>query len=197
MIRNRFDENSKLLRQKYLFFARTLRNVSPPRPPSRSVSKDGMDHDRRVLLTTVGAAVAAGQFSVLGSACAGANPSSQPKGGPAHKKVNRHDALRAAVTECINAGDACLAHCLEALGAGDTSLAACARSVHDMLAICRATGPLAAVDSKFLPGIAALCAASCDACEVECKPHISHHAECKACMEACIKVSMLAKKVAA
>lgn len=148
-------------------------------------------------MTTMGAAIAAGQFAAMGSACAGPGAASQPTKSHAHSGKNRHDTLRAAVADCIAAGEACLAHCIEALGQGDTSLGACAAAVHDMLAICRAMGSLAAVNSSLLPKLATLCVDSCQRCEKECEPHVSHHSECKACFDACRVVVAEARKVAA
>lgn len=148
------------------------------------------------MLFALGAAAAAGHASAVTVACAGqpgskhssphgSKAGAQPMTTHAHAQVARHDAVRATVAECIAAGEACLAHCLERLGAGDTSLAECSKAVTDMLAICRAFGPLAAANSPLLPKLAAVCVTACERCEAACEPHVDHHPECRTCRDAC------------
>jgi Cys-rich four helix bundle protein (predicted Tat secretion target) len=107
-----------------------------------------------------------------------------------------HSAFRKTAQGCVDAGTACLQHCLILLGKGDTSLAECAQAVNEMLAVCKAIGPLAAADSKHLKSAARLCLDVCTDCEKACRPHIDHHAVCKACAEACTTTIAEAKKIA-
>lgn len=89
------------------------------------------------------------------------------------------------VADCIAAGRVCLNHCLRMLGTGNTSMAECSRAVSDMLAICEASESLAAAGSKHLKALATVCITACTDCSKACEPHVGHHAECKACKEAC------------
>jgi Cys-rich four helix bundle protein (predicted Tat secretion target) len=90
-----------------------------------------------------------------------------------------------ALTACSVAGEVCLSHCIQTLSTGDVSMAACARSVRDMLAICRSTQALIETHSTFAGQQLALCRDACNACRSECAPHATHHAACRACAEAC------------
>ncbi|MEM6294687.1 MAG: four-helix bundle copper-binding protein [Myxococcota bacterium] len=99
------------------------------------------------------------------------------------------------VADCIAAGQACLAHCIRLLSTGDKSMGDCAKSVNDMLAVCRASESLAAANSKHLEGIAKLCIDTCSDCAKACGPHVGHHAECKNCKEHCDKTIAAMKKV--
>lgn len=106
-------------------------------------------------------------------------------------------ALADAASGCVRAGEACLQHCLDLLATGDTSLADCARTVTQMLAVCRAVGPIADAGSRHLPALASLCQAVCTDCVEACRKHAEHHAVCKACLEACEKTATAAKALAA
>lgn len=94
-------------------------------------------------------------------------------------------ALVNTVADCVAAGQVCLSHCIRLLSTGDNSMAECAKAVNDMLAICRASESLAAAASKHLKAMAKLCIDGCTDCAKACTPHAGHHAECKACKEAC------------
>jgi|GEM_PF-426397 len=94
-------------------------------------------------------------------------------------------ALVNTIADCIAAGRVCLSHCLRLLGSGDTSMADCSKAVSDMLAICQASESLAAANSKHLKALAKVCIDGCTDCAKACTPHVGHHAECKACKEAC------------
>lgn len=87
-------------------------------------------------------------------------------------------------------------HCLDLLAKGDASLGDCAKRVREMLAVCRALETLVVSESRHLQAAAALCAKVCDDCRAECEKHAHHHGECKACMEACVKVIAAASAVA-
>ncbi len=105
--------------------------------------------------------------------------------------------LSEAAAECVRIGEECLQHCLVLLAQGDTSLGDCAKSVQQMLAVCRAAGPLVYADSKHLESFAKLCADVCADCETACRKHEAHHAICKQCAEACARTVAAAKKLAA
>ena len=105
-------------------------------------------------------------------------------------------ALAASLGPCIEEGELCLTHCLRQLGQGDRTLADCAASVRDMLAVCRAVQSLVASNSPHVAEAAALCAAVCQTCRVECAKHASHHSECAACERACARTVAAARVVA-
>ncbi len=104
-------------------------------------------------------------------------------------------AFAAASADCTEKGQACLQHCIALLSKGDTSMAACAAAVHEMLAICNGVSVLAVANSRHLEAGAALCRAVCSDCEAACKPHVAHHATCKACAEACAAMIVEADKL--
>jgi Cys-rich four helix bundle protein (predicted Tat secretion target) len=102
-----------------------------------------------------------------------------------------------ALEACNSTGRLCVSHCLASFREGDTALAACAAKVHEMLAVCSAMSTLAASNSTYAPGMAAICAKVCQDCSAECKKHAAEHQECKACMEACDRVVPLLKQLMA
>jgi len=102
-----------------------------------------------------------------------------------------------ALGRCVETGNVCLEHCLKNLGKGDTTLAECSVAVRDMLAVCNAVGVLAAAQSKFLKSAVRLCVEVCEPCEKACRVHENHHAECKACADACSAVLVQARQIAA
>lgn len=106
------------------------------------------------------------------------------------------DAFARAAADCVRVGEECLQHCLTLLASGDESLGDCAKSVQQMLAVCRAAGPLAYAGSKHLGAFARLCADVCGDCEAACRKHESRHAICKQCADACAKTVAAAKKIA-
>jgi Cys-rich four helix bundle protein (predicted Tat secretion target) len=116
---------------------------------------------------------------------------------PAPAKPVTGDGFAAAAAECVRVGEECLQHCLALLAGGDTMLGDCAKSVQQMLGVCRAAGPLVYAESKHLGEFAKLCAAVCADCETVCRKHEGHHAICKRCAEACAKTVAVAKKIAA
>lgn len=144
---------------------------------------------REMLRVGVGTAVAHGVVTVLGcSAQAGGAEGEGHSGGEAVPHAAPTDAMQAfarAASDCVAAGEACLSHCLRSLQAGETMMAECSRAVHAMLAICRAVPALATSSSEHLGRLAAICRDTCQECHDACSPHASHHAECRACMEAC------------
>lgn len=120
-----------------------------------------------------------------------------PAAGAESSGAGKAAALAAAASECVRAGEACLQHCLDLLAKGDTSIAECAQTVNQMLAVCRAVGPLADAGGTHLPAMAQLCQAVCTDCAAACRKHADHHAICKTCMEACERTVAAAKAVAA
>jgi Cys-rich four helix bundle protein (predicted Tat secretion target) len=87
--------------------------------------------------------------------------------------------------ECIKKGQICIDHCMEMFKKGDSSLAFCADALQEMMAFCEAFTKLVSYKSKHLKEAARLCIAICEDCEIECRKHEDHHAECKECAEAC------------
>lgn len=106
-------------------------------------------------------------------------------------------AFAKAAADCVRIGEACLQHCLTLLGKGDTSLADCAQMVNQMLAVCRAVGPIADANGKYLRPTAQLCRDICTDCERVCRVHAQHHAICKQCADVCAAVIAAAKPLAA
>lgn len=141
--------------------------------------------DRREFLM-VGAGAVAGV--VAGGAAALAGSEAQPAAvGEAGKAGGAQGvaAFTAALSRCLETGNACMDHCLRLLAAGDKTLGECARAVHEMLAVCQATAALAPTDSRHRKTVIALCRDVCADCEKACRKHEDHHAECKACADAC------------
>jgi Cys-rich four helix bundle protein (predicted Tat secretion target) len=110
---------------------------------------------------------------------------------------DKEQALARAASECVRAGEVCLQHCLDLLATGDQSVGDCAKVVTQMLAVCRAVGPIADARGKYVPAMAALCLSVCTDCEQACRKHADKHAVCKACAEACEKTAAAAKALAA
>jgi len=105
--------------------------------------------------------------------------------------------LAAAAAECVRTGEACLQHCLTLLAGGDKSLGDCAQSVNQMLAICRAVGPILDANGPYVRATAQLCLAVCTDCERVCRQHAGRHAICKTCADACAAAAAAAKPLAA
>lgn len=101
-----------------------------------------------------------------------------------------------AARECLAAGDRCMWHCITLLGQGNTSMQDCAQKCHQMLAICRAVGPIAAMDSPHAGALAALCRDVCSECAAACRPHAGHHPVCRDCMQACERTMAAAAALA-
>lgn len=108
-------------------------------------------------------------------------------GGAAACTMGRYKALVAATSDCVAQGQACLAHCLRLLSGGDGSLGACATTVNQVLPLCTALQALAGQESALTPKLAKVTLEACTACADACKPHVEHHAECKACYESCME----------
>jgi Cys-rich four helix bundle protein (predicted Tat secretion target) len=115
---------------------------------------------------------------------------------PAPAKPPTGAGFAAAAADCVRIGEECLQHCIALLAGGDATLGDCAKSVEQMLGVCRAAGPLVYGESKHLGAFAKLCAAVCADCETACRKHESHHAICKRCADACAKTVDEARKIA-
>lgn len=93
--------------------------------------------------------------------------------------------------ECLAAGAACIRHCQEQMIEGKgIEFQNCSLAAHQMVALCQATGTLAAYRSKLIEEVLEACIEACDVCQRACaehKEHFSHgmHMECKRCMESC------------
>jgi Cys-rich four helix bundle protein (predicted Tat secretion target) len=102
-------------------------------------------------------------------------------------------------TACVAAGKNCIRHCVDLLGQGEESMQACLQSALAMAAVCEAMAAVASYGTTATPDIRALaetCARFCNDCAEACKPHVDHHAVCKACMESCLACSAACEQLA-
>lgn len=97
----------------------------------------------------------------------------------------RHAALATSFSDCAAAAEDCISHCQRVLATGDKSLADCLKTALACDTACIAVARLARLDSEFAPAFATASIAAMEACAAACKPHVEHHAICKACYEAC------------
>jgi len=104
-----------------------------------------------------------------------------------------NDALIPAYQACIQAAQVCIAHCQQLLAQGDKSLGACLRTALDTETACGAVLRLAGLNSRFTAAFAKQSVPVMQACVEACKEHVDHHAECKACHDACLKAIDAAK----
>lgn len=99
--------------------------------------------------------------------------------------ATKHKAVIDTASACIAKGEVCVAHCIDLMKAGDTAMADCMKTVSAMMPMCAALVRLAALDSKRLKELAAVCNDVLADCEAECKKHAGKHAVCKDCMDSC------------
>ena len=99
---------------------------------------------------------------------------------------SRYAELIAPFQECTKSISACIAHCQILLARGDKSVGRCLRTALDCDVTCNAALKAAALNSDYTRPLARTAKASMEACVKACKPHIEHHAECKACHDACL-----------
>lgn len=110
-------------------------------------------------------------------------------------KPRRFDALVKPFQACTAAVAVCTAHCQTLLAQGDKSMGACLRTALDCDVTCGAALKAAGLNSDFTPELARTSVAAMEACVKACKPHVGHHAECKACHDACLVAIEAAKKL--
>lgn len=111
-------------------------------------------------------------------------------------KPRRYDDLVEPFQACSKAVAECISHCQTLLAAGDRSLGRCLRTALDCDVVCNAALRAALINSNYTPALARTAAAAMDVCVKACKPHVEHHAECKACHDACLAAIDAAKKLA-
>jgi len=112
-----------------------------------------------------------------------------------HCLPRRFDAVVGPFQACTVAMGNCIAHCQMMLADGDTSMADCLRTALDADVVCNATLRAASLNSKLTPALAAVAVTAMEACVAACKPHVEHHAECKACHDACVTAIAAARKL--
>jgi Cys-rich four helix bundle protein (predicted Tat secretion target) len=168
--------------------------------------------DRRGLLVWVGGLGAAGAASAAvfkeqgqsGSIEDGSSVLLAQAAAPAHDHAammgaasvpSRYIKLVAPYQECVRASQACMSHCQQLLAQGDKSLGACLKTALDTEVVCSAVLKLANLNSQFTPTLAKQSVAVMQACVEACKEHVAHHAECKACHDACLKAIEAAKAI--
>ena len=109
---------------------------------------------------------------------------------------SKYGALVAPYQECVRASQACIAHCQQLLAQGDKSLGTCLRTALDTEVVCSSLIKLSNLNSQFTSALARQSVAVMQACVDACKEHVEHHAECKACHDACLKAIEAAKRIA-
>lgn len=112
-----------------------------------------------------------------------------------HCMPRRFDAVVAPFQACTVAMGNCIAHCQMMLADGDTSMADCLRTALDADVVCNATLRAATLNSTLTPALAGVSVTAMEACVAACKPHVAHHAECKACHDACVTAIAAARKL--
>jgi Cys-rich four helix bundle protein (predicted Tat secretion target) len=115
---------------------------------------------------------------------------------PAPAAPRRNDRLIPAFQDCTRTAQTCIAHCQELLAEGDKSLGACLRTALDADAVGGAVLRLAGLNSRFTAALAKQSIPVLQACFEACKEHVEHHAQCKACHDACVKAIAAAKLAA-
>lgn len=135
---------------------------------------------------------AAAGLAALATTAHAAEPAAVPFVDPAHAGHHRDPdaaarmtALAAAYGDCAAAAQACASHCQRRLATGDKTLGDCLKAVLDTDAVATAVARLARYESAWAPVMARSALAVLDVCLEACKPHVGHHAECKACADAC------------
>ena len=114
----------------------------------------------------------------------------------AHQAASgRYAALATTYGDCAAAAEDCISHCQTVLATGDKSLADCLKTALACDTTCIAVARLARLDSEFTADFAKASIAVMEACAAACKPHVEHHAICKACYEACGKTISAARAI--
>lgn len=129
-------------------------------------------------LLSAAAAAPAGLLLLSGTGPAAAAARSAPPGA--------YRALLPSFETCQSALGRCIAHCQRLLAEGEKSVADCLRTALDCDVSCGATLRAASLDSVYTPALARVAVPALEGCIEACKPHVDHHAECKACHDACV-----------
>jgi Cys-rich four helix bundle protein (predicted Tat secretion target) len=136
---------------------------------------------------------------LAGRAVAQAQPAHDHKAmmaAQASAKPRRYDELVEPFQACTKAVSVCISHCQTLLAAGDRSLGRCLRTALDCDVVCNATLRAALINSNYTPSLARTAVAAMETCVKACKPHVEHHAECKACHDGCLAAIDAVKKMA-
>lgn len=149
---------------------------------------------RQVFQVAASTALAHGVVTVLGCGAAGPQSSTapSPKGPEPHPEPVQvspvTDEMRKAAEaalRCALVGETCLEHCIRSLSSGSSMMAECAKTVQQMIPLCRAVASLAAMGSPYVREAARICARACAECRSACEKHAGHHRECRDCAESC------------
>ncbi len=97
----------------------------------------------------------------------------------------RYAALATVYADCAARATECITHCQSVLATGDKSLGDCLKTALACQTTCTAVAQLARLNSDFAPALARDTVPVMKACLDTCRPHIEHHAICKACFDAC------------
>lgn len=116
--------------------------------------------------------------------------------GPAHDH-RATASLAGAAKKCTIAADACMKHCIALISKGDTSLVDCLKTVSALIPVSQALEKLASNNARRLPDLVKVVFAIAADCEVECRKHAPHHAQCKACQTACVALMEQCRKFGA
>jgi Cys-rich four helix bundle protein (predicted Tat secretion target) len=111
--------------------------------------------------------------------------------------ARKFDDVIAPLQTCTAAVSACIAHCQVLLARGDKSLGRCLRTALDCDVVCPAALRAAGLNSVYTAALLRTAVAAMEACIKACKPHVEHHAECKACHDSCIAAVDAARKLLA
>lgn len=145
----------------------------------------------------VGAATAVANGLVSAGGCKAKEGGTTAAATLAEVPDNDVDAFAAALQGCLRSGEICLTHCMALFVAGDAALGPCAKTVREMISVCRASLTLALADSSHLPTAAKLCIEVCNDCAVECEKHAKMHRICAECARECRETIAVARPVAA
>lgn len=141
------------------------------------------------------AALAPGLAGAAGEHAHGSHGSHGGDGGREAAPSGRYRGLVKPYQACTGAISACIAHCQVLLAQGDKSVGDCLRTALDCDVTCGATLKAAGLNSDYTPALARTAVQSMQACVEACKPHLEHHAECKACHDACLAAIRASRRI--
>ncbi|MEY4767061.1 MAG: hypothetical protein RI907_3734 [Pseudomonadota bacterium] len=107
----------------------------------------------------------------------------------------RYNAIVAPFQACTSAAAVCISHCQVLLAQGDKAMAECLRTALDCDVVCNAALKAANLNSDFTPALLKPSIEAMQACVKACHPHVDHHAECRACHDACLSAIAAARKL--